>query len=611
MRSATTVLGALQPSVLVCVLIVSRGVPPSAATAQVVAQGDAFRVNSSTLGSHSTPNVVARRDGSFLVVWAKDDAVLGQRFTGNGNRLGGELNVNPPGARGIWPDLAESGTGELLVAWSHSGWYDQILDAQRLNAAGARQGDLIHVTYAAYGRRDAVGTPDDGFVVTWADYGGGLYARRLGADGATSDSLTINAHGSGEGAYSPAIAIDADGDGVLAWQRWPGRILGQRLGRNGGLRGGRFEVSTDPYAPADNPDVAMSPDGAFVVVWHADLHYGAPGSIDGTPGGVFGQRFNAAGSRVGAEFQVNTHAFELERHVSNDYFGPSIAMGDNGDFFVAWSTASTEEASAGVFGQLFRRNGERAGSEVAIAPGFANANAVVAMGRGGSLLATWDTGGDGAQNRNVFARRFTVTAGGDSGGVERDTDGDGIADDLDNCPTVANDDQADAQGDGYGDACVAPDVILPGDLRIGANPIIGSGTVLESGVVIGDRARIGELVKLLQRSSAGHDLRLDDLAMVGRRATLGNGVTMRFASFVEAGVVIGDGVTIDEQAKVRRGAVVDDGATIEPFAVVLGGARIGAGAVIGAGARVGRGAIVQPGAVVPSGTSVPPGTTFP
>lgn len=34
-----------------------------------------------------------------------------------------------------------------------------------------------------------------------------------------------------------------------------------------------------------------------------------------------------------------------------------------------------------------------------------------------------------------------------------DSDGDGVPDELDNCPTVANGDQADANGDGRGDAC--------------------------------------------------------------------------------------------------------------------------------------------------------------
>jgi hypothetical protein len=34
-----------------------------------------------------------------------------------------------------------------------------------------------------------------------------------------------------------------------------------------------------------------------------------------------------------------------------------------------------------------------------------------------------------------------------------DTDGDGVTDDVDNCPEVSNPDQADADGDGIGDAC--------------------------------------------------------------------------------------------------------------------------------------------------------------
>lgn len=39
------------------------------------------------------------------------------------------------------------------------------------------------------------------------------------------------------------------------------------------------------------------------------------------------------------------------------------------------------------------------------------------------------------------------------GGDVEDTDGDGVADDDDNCPAVSNADQADSDGDGVGDAC--------------------------------------------------------------------------------------------------------------------------------------------------------------
>ncbi|PLX94371.1 MAG: hypothetical protein C0621_05510, partial [Desulfuromonas sp.] len=44
--------------------------------------------------------------------------------------------------------------------------------------------------------------------------------------------------------------------------------------------------------------------------------------------------------------------------------------------------------------------------------------------------------------------------------VDNDIDGDGICGDVDNCPAVANPDQADSDGDGYGDAC---DICSGGD----------------------------------------------------------------------------------------------------------------------------------------------------
>jgi hypothetical protein len=41
-----------------------------------------------------------------------------------------------------------------------------------------------------------------------------------------------------------------------------------------------------------------------------------------------------------------------------------------------------------------------------------------------------------------------------------DTDEDGITDDSDNCPSVPNPDQTDTDGDGFGDACDAPSLIV-------------------------------------------------------------------------------------------------------------------------------------------------------
>jgi hypothetical protein len=65
---------------------------------------------------------------------------------------------------------------------------------------------------------------------------------------------------------------------------------------------------------------AMDADGDFVVVWE---------SPDGDAGGVYAQRFNAAGVAQGGEFLVNTFTTGWQS-------SPAVAMDADGDFVVAW-----------------------------------------------------------------------------------------------------------------------------------------------------------------------------------------------------------------------------------------------------------------------------------
>lgn len=100
-------------------------------------------------------------------------------------------------------------------------------------------------------------------------------------------------------------------------------------------------------------DVAVYDSGS-VVVWSSWRG-------DGDGWGVFGQRFDAAGQKVGGEFQVNTqtNSFQMK---------PSVTAFDDGHFFVVWQSLHQDPnhrwSGWGIYGQRFGADGRRLGGEV-------------------------------------------------------------------------------------------------------------------------------------------------------------------------------------------------------------------------------------------------------
>jgi carbonic anhydrase/acetyltransferase-like protein (isoleucine patch superfamily) len=438
--------------------------------------------------------------------------------------------------------------------------------------------------------------PTGELVVVWGDYTGQLYLRRFDPSGNSTGERRFGQAGANA---APAAAMAGTGEFVVVWRNFTSsgaarEIHGQRFRRDGEPVGDRFEASSDRDHLKSDPDVAMSPDGAFVVVWQADAE--ADGGFD-----VFAQRYSSNGTPRGTGFRVNTYTLD-------DQSDPAVAMDASGDFFVAWTSALQDGAEDGVFGQLFAPTGARLGPEIMVNVEHEGAQArpAVAMGPSGGLLVVWDGPSLDGGDPDVFGRLLRRPSGADADG-----DGDGVRDTLDNCPTVANSDQADAQGDGHGDDCVSPDVLISPTAQIGTSPVIGRGSAIADGVSLGNDAHLGEFVNLERGVRTGDRFTAEDFVSIGRRTTLGNDVAVGFASRCEAGATIGDSVVIGDQVVIRRNVVVEDGATIEPLVILFAGARIGREALVETGARVGRRATVRAGAVVPAGTTVPPLTTFP
>lgn len=97
------------------------------------------------------------------------------------------------------------------------------------------------------------------------------------------------------------------------------------------LAGPEFQVNTYTTGPQGSPAVAGRADGSFVVVWQSGAQYGYHDAPDDSSSGVFLQRFDETGVRLGAEQHVNTFTTSEQQR-------PEVSVAGDGSFVVVWES---------------------------------------------------------------------------------------------------------------------------------------------------------------------------------------------------------------------------------------------------------------------------------
>lgn len=189
------------------------------------------------------------------------------------------------------------------------------------------------------------------------------------------------------------VAMDSDGDMVVAWQQYgldgDGAAVALRKINPDGTSWNTI-VNTSVWGIQNNPAIAMASSGGFVVVWQSDSLTGANG-FD-----IHAQRFDPNGNFVGTELQVNSFT-------AGDQIRPVVAMDADGDFVIAWRSDGQDAGTDGIYVRRFSSNGTSLGSEFKVnmtTLDSQDSNPAVAANSKGEFILAWENQGD------VYYRRY-------------------------------------------------------------------------------------------------------------------------------------------------------------------------------------------------------------
>ena len=339
-----------------------------------------FQVNSYTPRGQYSPSVDSDDQGDFVTSWGgyysvgmdSRYSVQARRFDQSGSPLGEDFQVNSYTTNDqLLPDVLMNPKGDFVVAWSSYGSFgtdtsDSSIQARLYDSAGNPSGPEFQVnTYTPFSQYDVAlaGDPRGGFLAAWTSVGSAgtdtslksVQARLYDVSGnPVGDQFQVNTYTT-SGQYAPAVGRDAQGGFVVAWESYGSAgsdasqfsIQARRFDAAGTPLGPEFQVNSLTSGNQTYPAVAVAPKGDFVVAWEGYDDGGVEWAIQA-------QRFRADGAPLGGEFRVDSYDYGQEKR-------PQVASDLHGNFVVTWQSigsvgmdTSSWSIQARRFDALFR-----------------------------------------------------------------------------------------------------------------------------------------------------------------------------------------------------------------------------------------------------------------
>ncbi len=193
----------------------------------------------------------------------------------------------------------------------------------------------------------------------------------------------------------PAISYNGS-NYLIIWESYEqdghfNGVFARLLDDNGAQIGPEFMVNTYTYFWQSGP--AVSSIGTnYMVTWHDNIQ-------DGDGPGIFAQRFDTNGTKLGSEFQVNTY--------TTSYQSESCITTNGTNYLVVWQSNGQDGDGEGVYGQFLNSNGSDIGSEIRVNSYTTNRQLLPSVASNGtSYLVVWQTLEQDGDSYGIYRQLF-------------------------------------------------------------------------------------------------------------------------------------------------------------------------------------------------------------
>jgi hypothetical protein len=345
------------------------------------------------------PSIAVNRSGTYIIAWQDGRSglvdIYAQRFDSLWNAIDSNTLINDDDSSSYQnnPSIAIADDGSYVMAWTDNRNGNTDIYAQRFDMSGNAIDSNILINDdigISYQYNPSVAMTSDGtYIIVWQDRRSDnydIYVQHFDASGnAIGPNTIINDDDSSFYQSDPSIAMIDNGSYLISWRDYRNDnpdIYAQRFDASGNAIGSNILINDDVgNSDQYDPSVALNNDGTYVITWEDQRN----GHWD-----IYAQRFDASGNAIGPNKLIN------DDEGSNDQYDPSIAMNDDGVYVITWGDKRNGHWS--IYAQLFNAAGTRLGYNYPVNSTFAidsilSAHPSVKM-IGSKIFTTWN------ENRN-------------------------------------------------------------------------------------------------------------------------------------------------------------------------------------------------------------------